>query len=317
MAAPDTLGYLALLGRIIGLGIERPTIKAISTAGTDAAGQPWTPHPIAACTFSFGIAWLLLALVVGFEWSASPGLFSTIGDWWWQALATGLLFTAAFHSYVWAMSVGEVSYLTPLYATGFVWLYVLDVLFGDAQLGWQAIGGTAAVALGVMLLNATPHKGEGRGASWHWREALNPLNTLRQPGAIGMLVYAFGLASGRVIDKSVSDVAPTLAYALCNNLLPVLLGLLWLLWKGRTGEFRLIARRRPLALLVSAVSGIFAYVCLLLALRHGFNPSVAEPVSQLSVFIAIALGGLLFKEPIRARWIPSALVVLGAALLLL
>jgi hypothetical protein len=44
---------------------------------------------------------------------------------------------------------------------------------------------------------------------------------------------------------------------------------------------------------------------------------MVEPVAQLSVFIAIGLGGLWFGEQVRARWAPSALVVLGAALLML
>ena len=54
---------------------------------------------------------------------------------------------------------------------------------------------------------------------------------------------------------------------------------------------------------------------LLYALDY-FPPSVVEPVTQLGVFIAIALGGLWFGERVRARWLPAALVVCGAALVL-
>jgi drug/metabolite transporter (DMT)-like permease len=43
--------------------------------------------------------------------------------------------------------------------------------------------------------------------------------------------------------------------------------------------------------------------------------SVAEPVTQLSVFVSILFGGLWFGENIRARWLPSVLIVVGVVLL--
>jgi uncharacterized membrane protein len=53
------------------------------------------------------------------------------------------------------------------------------------------------------------------------------------------------------------------------------------------------------------------------AFGTGIRPSIAEPVSQLSVFISIWLGGLWFGESVRARWLPALLVVVGAGLLVL
>ncbi len=63
------------------------------------------------------------------------------------------------------------------------------------------------------------------------------------------------------------------------------------------------------------VFGQGAFLLLLYSLDY-FPPSVVEPVTQLGVFIAVALGGLWFNEPVRTRWLPSAMVVGGAALLL-
>ena len=58
-------------------------------------------------------------------------------------------------------------------------------------------------------------------------------------------------------------------------------------------------------------------ISLLALLCLSAPPSVVEPVTQLGVFIAIALGGLWFHEPVRARWLPAAMVVGGAGLLLI
>jgi drug/metabolite transporter (DMT)-like permease len=291
-------GYLALAGRTLGLGLERPLVKALSQ-GRDS---------VAATTLYFGIGELLLIPLWAWQWYCDPAYVARIGEWIIPAAITAVIYAVSFHTYVYAMGVGEVSYLTPLYATAFVWLYVLDVLFGHAHLGWLPACGVGAVTLGLAFLNAAP----GRA----WRESLSLGRLWRQPGVWGMLIYAFGLATARLIDKSAADSAPPVLYAFINNSLSVLGGLALLAMRGQAGRIPALLKARPVIAIVGAVAGMGAYVLMLVALDY-FNPSVVEPVTQLSVFIAIALGGLWFGEPVRTRWIPSALVVLGAALLML
>jgi drug/metabolite transporter (DMT)-like permease len=291
-------GFLALAGRTLGLGLERPLVKALAQ-GRDS---------IAATTLYFGIGELLLVPIVAWQWLHDPAYVARIGEWIIPAAITAVIYAVSFHTYVYAMSVGEVSYLTPLYATAFIWLYALDIIFGQARLGALPACGVGAVTLGIAFLNAAP----GRA----WRESLSLKRLWRQPGVWGMLIYAFGLSTARLIDKSAADAAPPVLYALLNNSLSVLGGLALLAWRGQAGRIPALLKARPVIAITGAVAGMGAYVLLLVALDF-FNPSVVEPVTQLSVFIAIALGGVWFSEPVRTRWIPSALVVLGAALLML
>jgi drug/metabolite transporter (DMT)-like permease len=314
---PDALGYLALTGRTLGLGLERPLVKAL-TLRRDS---------VAATTLYFGLGELMLIPLWAWQWLHDPAYVARIGAWIIPALITGVIYAVAFHTYVYAMSIGEVSYLTPLYATSFIWLYFLDVIFGDARLSWLPALGVLAVTLGIAFLSGVPRAG-GRGS----RPApplprvarngpgklfarLNPAFLLQNPGAWAMLVYAFGLATARLVDKRVADIAPHVLYAFINNSLCVLAGVAILGLRGRASRPLALLMERPGIALAGAVAGMGAYVLMLIALEC-FNPSVVEPVTQLSVFIAVGLGGLWFHEPVRARWLPSALVVLGAALLM-
>jgi uncharacterized membrane protein len=206
------------------------------------------------------------------------------------------------------MSVGEVSFLAPLFGTSFVFLYVLDVTFGEAQLTFAASLGILAVTAGVVFLNIAP--------GLKLATVLNPLTALRQPGAWGMLLYAFGLAVGRMVDKSAADSAPPLLYALCNNSLSVLGGLAILAVGGRLPALVKLTCERIGIAVIGAVAGMGAYVLLLVALDY-YNPSVVEPVSQLSVLIAVWLGGRMFGEKTGLRWLAAVLVIAGALLLML
>ncbi|MDQ3023368.1 MAG: EamA family transporter [bacterium] len=294
------LGLLALLGRIIGLGLERPWVKVLGQGRSS----------ITATTITFGVELLILLPFVIWAY-ASGSLLEDVPRWIGYAAVSGVLYAIGFHSYVYGLSRGEVSYLTPLYATAFVWLYALDVIFGEAVLGWRPIAGILAVTLGIVFLNTTTSSGATSGFN------LNPLLMLRHPGAWGMLTYAFCLATGRIIDSHGIEHAPVVAYAFAANTPAVMFGILWLAIKGRLPDLTGLLRERGKVAVLSGVVGIGAYLLLLVAMAQGIQPSVAEPVSQLSVFISIWLGGKWFGEPVSARWLPAVLVVVGAALLVL
>ena len=289
------LGLLALLARILGLGLERPWVKALSRDRDSTA----------ATTLTFGVELLILLPLAAWAYAAGAQ-FADVPLWIGYALVSGMLYALGFHSYVYGLSVGEVSFLTPLFATAFVWLYVLDILFGDAILAWRPALGILAITVGIVFLNSAGG-----------RLNLNPLALLRQPGAWGMLTYAFCLATGRVIDSQGIEHAPVTAYALVTNTPAVLIGLGWLIARGRLGSLRDLLRVRAGVGVASGVVGIGAYLMLLVAMSRGIPPSVAEPISQLSVFISMWLGGRWFGEPVHARWVPALLLVLGAVLLVL
>jgi len=297
MPAAIIWGYLALAGRTLGLGMERPLIKALSRQR----------NSIAACTVYFGIGELLLLPLIIWQWAAHPNYLATFELWIGYALMSGLIYAVCFNTYVWSLSVGEVSLLSPLYATAFIWLYLLDIVFGEAKLALLPAAGILAVTVGIVFLNIEP----GRPLL----QVLNPLTVLKQPGAWGMLVYAFGLATARVVDKAAAPLAPPVLYAFIDNAPCVIVGVLILWLQGRAGTLPALTRERGLIALVGAFAGMYAYVLMLVAYDY-FNPSVVEPVTQLSVLLAVGLGAWWFKEPLRARWVAALLVIAGAALLL-
>jgi len=300
------VGVFALLGRIVGLGLERPWVKAL---GRERGS-------IAATTLSFGLAVLLITPIVVWQYATGSASFADIPRWIGPGCISGLLYAVGFHSYVYGLSRGEVSYLTPLYATAFIWLYALDVLFGGATLALRPVLGIAAVTAGIVFLTPVG-LAPGLSPAGRLGRQLNPLTLLHQPGAWGMLTYAFCLATGRIIDHSVSGVAPPVPYAWVGNLPAILFGLAWLATRRELGQLGALLRERPVPAIGSAFVGISAYILLLVSFSAGIHPSVAEPISQLSVFISIWLGGRWFGEPVRARWLPAVLVVAGAALLVL
>jgi len=298
MAGHLTLGYLALIGRTVGLGLERPFVKALGQ-GRDS---------VAATTVYFGIGEMLLVPLIVWQWLITPGYVGDFGAWIGYALLSGVIYGVSFHVYVWGLSVGEVSLLAPLYGTMFIWLYAMDVAFGEAQLGWLPLTGILAVTLGVVFLGIAP----GRSL----RDVLNPLTVLRQPGAWGMLAYAFGLALGRMVDKQAAGIAPPVLYAFIDNAPCVIGGVLLLALRGRASRLITLGRERFWIALGGSFAGMYAYVLMLVALDY-FHPSTVEPVTQLSVLIAVGLGAWWFREPLRARWLAALLVVAGAVLLLL
>jgi len=97
-----TTGLLALAGRVLGLGLERPLIKAL--------GQQ--RDSIAATTLYFGVGELLLLPLIAWQWlnhhtTPRPAPMDRLGLLVWRDLRRRL------HTYVWGMSIGEVSLLTP------------------------------------------------------------------------------------------------------------------------------------------------------------------------------------------------------------
>jgi drug/metabolite transporter (DMT)-like permease len=310
------LGYLFLAGRVIGMGLERPLVKRF--------GQGF--DPVAVVVAYVGLGELLFALIAAGQAVSNPAYFAGTLSWLPWALIPGLCYALSFFTFIRAMQLGEVSLLTPLFATAFVMLYIIDVLAGYARLGLLPLAGVLLVTLGVVFLSPSAADAQSAPPLGLDLRRLNPTWILRKPGALLMLLNALGVATGRYFDKTLVDAslgtaAEPVLYALVVNAPTVIIGL-WVLAARRDAQGsrrirqlgRLISERWATAL-VLVLFGQGAFLLLLYSLNY-FPPSVVEPVTQLGVFIAIGLGGLWFSEPIRARWFPSAMVVAGAAMLL-
>jgi drug/metabolite transporter (DMT)-like permease len=310
-------GYLFLAGRVVGMGLERPLVKRL--------GQGF--DPVAVVVTYVGLGELLFAAIITGQALGDPAYFAGALSWLPWAMVPGLCYALSFFTFIRAMQLGEVSLLTPLFATAFVMLYVIDVAAGYASLTWLPLIGVLLVTLGVVFLNPSASDSRRFLPLGLDLRRLNPAWILRQPGALLMLLNALGVATGRYFDKTLVDAslgtaAEPVLYALVVNAPTVIIGLC-VLAIGRNADgtrrlgqlARLLGERWGMAL-VLVLFGQGAFLLLLYSLNY-FPPSVVEPVTQLGVFIAIGLGGLWFNEPVRARWLPSAMVVAGAAMLLL
>jgi uncharacterized membrane protein len=302
------MGYLFLAARVIGMGLERPLVKRLSQ-DRDA---------VAATVLYVGLGELMFLVVLALQASGRPDICAGALSWLPLALVPSLLNAACFFSFIHAMRIGEVSLLTPLFAVSFIVIYALDVAAGYAPLSLLPLSGVLLVTLGVVLLAPASEKSPLRPAT---RQRLDPRWLLRQPGALLMLINALAFALARYFDKTLAPQAEPVLYALTVNAPTVLVGLALLALGGRRSGAGLagltaLFRERWATALTLTLFGQGAFLMLLYALDY-FPPSVVEPVTQLGVFIAIALGGLWFGERIRARWLPGALVVCGAVLLLI
>lgn len=301
-------GYAYLLARVIGMGLERPLVKRL---GVDR-------DSVATVVLYVGSGELMFLAVLAIQSISDPALGANILSWLPLAVIPGLLNAVCFFSFIAAMRVGEVSLLTPLFASCFVLMYVIDVSAGFAPLAALPLLGVLLVTTGVAFLTPAQAVREGRISIW---QRYDPRWLLRQPGAVLMLVNATAFALVRFFDKTMAPSAHPVLYALVVNLPTVLIGLALLTGgtlRGRDSSLAALsalARERWGILLVLVVFGQGAFLMLLYALDW-FPPSVVEPVTQLGVFIAIALGGLWFGEQVRTRWLPAAMVVAGAGLLL-
>lgn len=301
-------GYAYLAARVIGMGLERPLVKRLGT-GRDA---------VATVVLYVGLGEVMFACVLAVQALSQPGLFDNVLTWLPLAIVPGLLNAVCFFSFISAMRVGEVSLLTPLFASCFVLMYAIDVAAGFAALALLPLAGVLLVTLGVAFLNPGPKDVRERIGFWR---RYDPRWLLRQPGAVLMLTNATAFALVRFFDKTMAPNAEPVLYGMVVNLPTVLIGLSLLALGTMSSRdsslaaLASLARERWLIAVVLTVFGQGAFLMLLYALDY-FPPSVIEPVTQLGVFIAIALGGLWFGEQTRTRWLPGAMVVAGAAMLL-
>jgi len=287
---------LLLLGRVLALGFERPVFKALARDRDSVIATSL------AYTLALGVLTPLVLLgVIGHE----P--FANLHAWLHLALISGTIAALGYNLYMYALSRGDVSVLAPVYATGLLFLYLIELTYGTAHFSWLALLGILCVTAGISLLST---EGEG------WRRLLNPHLVLREPGVMPMLAAALLLAVVRVIDKSANGIAPEGGYAVLATVPTVAISAAILFFTGRLRMLATLFRERPAAAVGSAAAHISGYLLLLGAYRY-FNASLVEPVGQLALFVNLALGWLWFREPVGARWLPAALVAAGAVLVLI
>ena len=279
-----TLVQLALLGRILLMGFERPLVKLL---GTDRSSVE-----VAFLFFS-------IATVMFFPFAA----FRPVPSWDFlkYLIPAGSLYTVAFVCYVRALSEGEISLVAPLGSFNVVFLFLLAVPILGESFSLLKLLGIMLIFCGTSFLHDS-----------------NPFRGLRQiitnRACQLMLTSTLLVAVGRIIDKSAN--ADPLTYSLFIYFLISFLMFLYLWGRGRLREPLILFRERPVVALACGFTNAFAYLLLLVVIQT-MEVSIAEPATNLSLLLAVLFGKLFFRENIRGRIFSVATMVAGVWVLVL
>ncbi len=205
--------------------------------------------------------------------------------------------------YIRALSEGEVSLVGPVYNFNVFFLLAMSVVFLGESFSLLKIAGMAMLVWGSTFLN----RGAGFGASL--------LALWRSKPCMYMIAASFFIAVGRIVDtRMVGMLAhnpPTVGYAIAQCLWSSVFALSLLAFRKRLRSGFSLLRERPLASFAAGATNIYAYICLLFALR-GLEISLAEPLSMFGVLISVVLARFFYGEPIRDRLLGASIMVAGA-----
>lgn len=278
------LAHLALLGRILLMGAERPLVKAL---GKDRS------------SVETAFLFFAIATVMFFPFAA----FRPVPSWGFLAylIPAGCIYTASFVLYVRALSTGEVSLVAPLASFNVLFLFLLAIPVLGESVTLVKILGIGLIFTGTAFLNdGNPFRGL--------------LQILRNRACLMMLLSTLLVAVGRVIDKSAN--ADPLTYSLLIYFLISALMFFYLLLKGRVKNSLALFRERPAAAVACGFTNAFAYLLLLVVIQT-MEVSIAEPATNLSLLLAVLFGKLFFQENIRGRLFSVAAMVAGVWVLVL
>ena len=283
--------FLFMSGRILLLGFEKISFKKLGE----------NRDPVATLFVLDILAVLLLAPFAVAEHIASQSAqgysFVLI------AAGSALVSFAGILLYIRALSEGEVSLVSPVYNFNVFFLLAMSVFFLGESFSLLKIAGMALMVWGSTFLN----RGAGFGASL--------LALWRSKPCMYMIAASFFIAVGRIVDtRMVGMLAhnhPTVGYALVQCFWSSLFALALLSYRKQTFLGISLFRERPLASLAAGACNIYAYLCLLFALR-GLEISLAEPLSMFGVLISVVLARFFYGEPIRDRLLGAAIMVAGA-----
>lgn len=296
VSVPLALGALTL--RVLMLGYERIVTKELT--------QDRTSLGAAFLFFAIGtLIWLPALLWTGIP---EPRVLAYAGG-------ASLVYALAFILYVGALARSEASIVGPLYHTSILFVILMAFVFLDEAVTPLRLLGGGLLVYGASMLRM-------RGGPLAIARSAKAL--LADRGAVMMIVGSFLLGAGRIVDKwivssfttevALGEVAPTMGYAIFQNLFIALWMLAILVAMGRAKATLDLVRERPKTALVAGFINLTSYLFLLMAFT-GLDASVAEPASSLSMLITVGLAGLLFGEPWKER-LPGAIVMVGGAWLL-
>ncbi|GAU08102.1 DMT family transporter [Desulfoplanes formicivorans] len=286
MTLPLSLPMLALIGRVVTLGVERIVVKKMGSRADSSCST---------FLFFFVGALFLLPFV----------LFERFGEWDFlsRAFVSGLFYSVAFVCYIRSLSLEEASLVSPLYNFNIVFLAVIAFIFLGEPLTLYKWLGLALLLYGASHLN--------RNGLAHTTFVQSMRGLLHNTGCRFMMAASLLIAVGRVIDKSNMQTTPPLVY--CFFLYLIIAGyvLVYVLMRKRfTGIVR-IMQEQPWTALASGAINAYSYLFLLVAITS-IDVSVAEPVSMLGMIVTLFLSKWFLQEDVSKRWFAVLVMLSGA-----
>jgi transporter family protein len=278
---------LALVARIILLGFERIIVKKM--------GRNNGSIEVTILFFGFGTL-CLLPFLVGME-LPGPGYLI-------YPLISSLIYSVTFVLYVRALSLGDVSLVTPVSSFNVLFLFILSVIFLGEHFSLVKLTGILMIFYGSSFL----------------KPGSNPLVSLKEifqdKSCLYMLLSTLLLAVGRIIDKAASSKVSAILYSFTIYTLITFFLLTYLLIRGNIKNLKVVFKKHPYISVLSGSINAFSYLFLLVALKE-IEVSVAEPLTLLSTLLAVILGRIFFQEVIKQRLIAAVIIILGSWLILL
>jgi drug/metabolite transporter (DMT)-like permease len=224
---------------------------------------------------------LVLAPLAAATWRVESSAWPYIAASAGLELAYIVLLAAAYRRF-------ELSLVYPL-ARGLapVLALLIVVVFVGANPSASEVAGVLVVAVGILLVRGVGRSGRG--------------------SALAVTIAA-SIAGYTVVDRYGIRHANVAPYLLLVMLGPAVA------YPLAVGRERMRAAARPVAGVIGVASAA-TYLLVLLALRLASAPAVAA-VRETSVVIAVVLAGIVLREPVGARRVAGAAVVVAGVVLL-
>ncbi len=277
---------LAMLGRIILLGLERIVVKKVGENN----------NSIAVTVLFFGIGVIILSpFMIGKTISSL--------DFLPYVLISSIIYSFTFVLYVKALSTGEVSLVTPIASFNILFLFVISAIFLKEEISIMKFAGIVLIFYGSSYLKPGSNLIQSLKA------------IIKEKPCQYMLLSTMLLAVGRTIDKYASAKISSLVYTFVLYAFITLILLIYLFFQKKSSKIVSVFKAKPLLATTSGAINAFSYMFLLIALKK-IEVSIAVPLTMLSSLIAVVLGKYIFKENIRHRLIAVILIIAGSWILL-
>lgn len=251
------------------------------------------------CAWWMKICELLIYLPIGlllFIGEAIP----RIG--WFILLTSGIIHFA----YWWLLSASythaDLAVVYPIARSGPLYVLIITVFFFlDESLSITGVVGILAVVSGVYVLS---------NESFQARRLLHPLFALRNKGIIYALLTALSVTAYSLVDSQGAKHFNPFFYVWMENAISTVPFSFLILWRKRQ-RIRSEWQKTKWFIILAGFLGPLSYSIIVFTMRT-YQVSYVVSLRQVSVIIAVLLGGTLLKEEkFKMRFLTSLLIFSG------